>query len=281
MSVFMYIIIILAVIALALLICGIVTQFFPVAEKYEIMSEQLTHNRRFVLLTDLHAVTHGENNSKLLAMIQEAQPDFVCIAGDMTVKNALHTENALHLLGELAKRYPVYYAPGNHEIRMPVYEEYKKRLVDMGIHYLENQSVSLGSKIIVYGLDLPEYWYHKFWEKRSFTEKHIEELLGKCAADSFSILLAHNPEYGKQYAKWGADLTLSGHVHGGIMRLPLLGGVISPSLQLFPHYDAGLFEENGKKMIVSRGLGLHHIRLRFFNRPEISIINLTCQQQGK
>lgn len=106
-------------------------------------------------------------------------------------------------------------------------------------------------------------------------------MLGSVKEDKFSILLAHNPEYFKSYAKWGADLTVSGHIHGGIMRLPLIAVMFPPSLRLFPKYDSGEFEENGKKMILSRGMGLHHIKLRFFNRPEISVIKITCQDKSK
>ena len=150
----------------------------------------------------------------------------------------------------------------------------------MGIKYLKNEAVSCG-EVDIYGLDLPEYWYHKVWQKREFSKEKVEKLLGSVKKDKFSILLAHNPEYFKSYAKWGADLTVSGHIHGGIMRLPWIGGVISPSLRLFPKYDSGEFEENGKKMILSRGMGLHHIKLRFFNRPEISVIKITCQDKSK
>ena len=113
------------------------------------------------------------------------------------------------------------------------------------------------------------------------TKEEVEKLLGSPKKDTFSILIAHNPEYFPYYAAWGADLTVSGHIHGGIMRLPWIGGVISPSLRLFPKYDSGEFEENGKKMILSRGMGLHHIKLRFFNRPEISVIKITCQDKSK
>lgn len=280
MTIVMYVISILCVIAIILLVCGIATQYFPVSVYYEIKSEKLGRDYRIALLSDLHGVCHGKNNEKLVAMIEKAAPDFICISGDMTVKNGLHTEDMLYLMKKLAEKYPVYYSPGNHEIRMWDYDSYKKQVKDFGVQYLENKSVPVYPDITIYGLDLPEYWYHKCWEKRCFKESNIEELLGKCDDHKFSILLAHNPEYGRQYALWGADLTMSGHVHGGIMRLPLLGGVISPSLRLFPHYDAGMFEEEDKKMIVSRGLGLHHIKIRIFNRPELSIINLTCQKRG-
>ena len=100
-------------------------------------------------------------------------------------------------------------------------------------------------------------------------------LLGEHVADMAGEVEVHGSA-GVQGGNLG-----SGHVHGGIMRLPKLGGVISPSLRLFPKYDAGQFEENGHKMVLSRGLGLHHIKLRFFNRPEISVINLSCQKAEK
>lgn len=261
-----------------LLICGIVYQYFPVTEYYEVISDRLTTDQRFILLTDLHGCMHGENNQKLLKMIKEAEPDYICIAGDMTVKNKSCPQEVLELLKTLCASYHVYYAPGNHEIKLPEYEAYKYELKKFGVHYLENEHISVDGNVMIYGLDLPDYWYHKIWEKRAFTKEHLDELLGECQADHFSLMLAHNPEYAGQYAVWGADLTVSGHIHGGIMRLPYFGGVISPSLRLFPKYDAGKFSVNGKTMVISRGLGLHHIKLRFFNRPEISVINLTCQK---
>ncbi len=92
--------------------------------------------------------------------------------------------------------------------------------------------------------------------------------------DRFQILIAHNPQYFKEYAGWGADLTLSGHVHGGIVRLPLLGGVVSPSLALFPKYSGGRYQQAGRTMILSRGLGTHTINVRMFNPGEVSLIEI-------
>lgn len=272
---------VLCVLAVLMIVCGVAYQYFPVIETYEIASSKIKVSQKIILLTDLHGCTHGKQNGKLVRMIREQNPDYVCIAGDMTVKNGFYMEEIADLLKVLRKQCPVYYAPGNHEIRMPEYETYKSMLQQSHVQYLENDSIVIGGNVIIYGLDLPEYWYHKCWQKRDMKQEVLEELMGECREDCFSILLAHNPEYFPSYAKWGADLTLSGHVHGGIMRLPKLGGVISPSLRLFPQYDAGQFEENGHKMVLSRGLGLHHIKLRFFNRPEISIINLACQETEK
>lgn len=267
-------------IAVLLLFDGVLENYFPTTKEYSIQSPKIKEEKKVVLLTDLHACCRGRKKDKYVQMIQRQNPDILLIAGDMTVKNGNHTESVTAFLKEIVSVAPIFYAPGNHEIRMPEYEVYQQNLKQMGIKYLKNEAVFCG-EINIYGLDLPEYWYHKVWQKREFSKEEVEKLLGSVKEDKFSILLAHNPEYFKSYAKWGADLTVSGHIHGGIMRLPLIGGVISPSLRLFPKYDSGEFEENGKKMILSRGMGLHHIKLRFFNRPEISVIKITCQDKSK
>ena len=105
-------------------------------------------------------------------------------------------------------------------------------------------------------------------------DEYLKETLGEHKEGVYQILLAHNPEYFEEYAAWGADLVLSGHVHGGIMRLPLLGGVISPKLVLFPKYDGGRFYEKDSTMILSRGLGMHTLPIRIFNPAELVVIHL-------
>ena len=104
----------------------------------------------------------------------------------------------------------------------------------------------------------------------------MDQTVGFNTQKGCQLLLAHNPEYIPVYRQWGAEITCSGHLHGGIMILPFLGGVLSPSLRLFPTYDQGVFREDGAVHIVSRGLGLHHLKFRFFNTPELSVINFTC-----
>ena len=105
----------------------------------------------------------------------------------------------------------------------------------------------------------------------------IRNLVGEADQDRFQILLAHHPKYFAAYAGWGSDLTLSGHLHGGIMRLPRIGGVISPDPELFPRYDYGLYKETDSRMIVSAGLGTHTINLRINNPAELVIVEITNQ----
>jgi hypothetical protein len=257
-----------------LLIYGALLNGFPKKEVYEIVTEKVSDDFFIVLLTDLHECEHGRDNEKLLRQIRECSPDFICIAGDLTVKDGKHTDRVLSFLERLSSEYEVFYAPGNHEIRMPDYQTYKEKVKGMNIHYLEDKSVSWNHQVTVSGLDMPLDWYHKCWKKTVVSSDDIKGHLGDKTGDDFRILLSHNPEYFSAYAGWGADLTLSGHVHGGILRLPFVGGVIAPSLRLFPKYDAGEFHLEDKKMIVSRGLGLHHIKFRFFNSPEISVIHI-------
>lgn len=266
-----------------LLVYGYLENDHLKVERYGIKDERIKKPLRIVFLTDLHANEHGQENYKLVSRIRKVNPDILCITGDMVVKNGAHTERVLSLLERLAKEYPVYYSPGNHEIRLENYPAYKQSLRKLGIHYLENESVFLPDyNVHITGLDLPEEWYHKVWDKRVLTVEELEKLIPFAGEESaFHLLLAHNPEYFPVYKQWGADLTLSGHIHGGIAILPVLGGVLSPSLRLFPKYDQGLKEEENHFILISRGLGLHHIKFRFFNRPELSVINLSCQVEKK
>lgn len=185
--------------------------------------------------------------------------------------------------------------------------EYKKRLRSLGIVFLDNNQITLtkadttvrnselksnrkskNSKLLISGLSLDMVYYLRTKNKdgqaplansAAGKSKSVEETLtaalGKKDEDIFHILIAHNPIYFEEYVNWGADLTLSGHVHGGLVRLPFLGGLISPSVKLFPKYDAGKFTKDGKTMIISRGLGTHSNMPRFLNPPELIVVHLT------
>lgn len=259
------------------LLYGYSMNFFLKTENYTINSPRIAKSFKAVLLADLHSASFGKKNEKLIRMIDKESPDLILMAGDMVVKNGKKLCVTKAFLKALSNKYPVYYSPGNHEIRMPDYEEYKNFLTDLGITYLENEQVYLPEyDLTITGLDLPEYYYHKCWQKRTFTKDTMDQTAGFNTQKGCQLLLAHNPEYIPVYRQWGAEITCSGHLHGGIMILPFLGGVLSPSLRLFPTYDQGVFREDGAVHIVSRGLGLHHLKFRFFNTPELSVINFTC-----
>ena len=252
---------------------------------YYLKSEKIKTPVTIVMLADLHNHIYGEGNDILLEAIDENSPDFVCLAGDMLIGNSkIPFEAGQKAVLELAKKYPVFYGLGNHEARMKedreiygtLYEEYMEPVKRAGVKVLDNtfESCQCGeNRFKIYGYTMPMEYFKKF-KNHKLEVKAMEETLGKSAGDSYEILLAHNPVYFKEYAAWGADLTLSGHLHGGIIRLPLLGGVISPQARLFPRYCAGKYEINKKYLIVSRGLGTHTIPFRFNNKPELSVIHL-------
>lgn len=276
-----------AVLLAALLIYGYCSNFLLKTEHYQVRMPAGSGEKgeaealRLVMLADLHGAVFGAGNRRLVERVRAEQPDLICIAGDMTVKDGRGTDSCLSLCRELLSVCPVYYAMGNHEIRMPGYENYCRRLKDIGVCVLDNECRHLmlrHTRIGIYGWNADEYYFHKFWQKRELTEEELRSVVGVPASGEYCVLLAHNPEYFDVYCRWGADLVCSGHVHGGIARLPLAGGVIDPSLRLFPKYDAGLYEKGTSAMVLSRGLGTHHIRLRFFNLPEISVVNVLANE---
>ncbi len=256
------------------------------------VTEYTIHDPRFAVnqkpvktavLADLHNRVYGRDNERLLAAIDRAAPSCILIAGDMTVAEpGKSTVPASRLVRALSQRYPVCYGMGNHEYRMKLYPDiygeeyarYEKCLADGGVSMLHNerQTVFLGKvEADVYGLELDRIYYRRF-RKTPMEEGYLEQTLPPKREGIYKILLAHSPFYFPDYEKWGADLTISGHVHGGVVRIGKRG-LISPSIGLFPSYSGGIYERNGKKMLVSRGLGAHTIPIRLFNRPELIILN--------
>ena len=254
-----------------------------VTVEYRIRCRGLKRKYQFVMLSDLHNKCYGKHNERLFAAICAQKPESVLIAGDMlTSRLPERFGPALELTERLAERFPVYYANGNHEYRMKTDEEcygtgyvrYHDELVKKGVVFLENDSVCLSEAgIRLYGAEIGKEYYQKMKQGR-MTVSYLESLIGRPEKGAYNILIAHNPDYFPVYAGWGADLVLSGHVHGGIMRLPVLGGVISPSLRLFPKYDGGCFREGESTMILGRGLGSHTVPIRIFNPGELIVVSL-------
>lgn len=251
---------------------------------YRLSSDKISKPVKFVLLADLHDKKYGKNNEKLLKAIYEEHPDAVLVAGDMLTALEEREENvAEKFIERLAEKYTIYYGLGNHEAKMRWgrkrfgnrYEAYMDAIKATGAIILQNEYCNYKDENIrIYGLDMI-YHYYKRLKKIEMEETYLEETLGKFDTDYYNILLAHNPTYFEDYAKIKPDLVLSGHLHGGLIRLPFLGGVISPSLQLFPKYDGGKFEYEHSTMILSRGLGIHSIGLRMWNQAELVVIEIT------
>lgn len=259
-----------------------------VTEKYRIASEKIHgQGKTIVFLTDLHNKEFGEENSRLLETVRKVKPDAVLFGGDGMVAKRGNSDVRipLALLTGLAKEFPVYCGNGNHESRMlwkseiygETYENYRTALENAGIRYLSNEAADLDSDIRVYGLDLPKIAYLP--RSGEIPEGLLKETMGEPDPEKFCLLLAHSPLFFEEYAAWGADLTLSGHFHGGTIRLPLVGGVMTPQYQFFYPRCAGYFELPGKgreksRMIVGRGLGTHSINIRLNDKPQVVVVRL-------
>lgn len=284
MMIVLLVIVVLAVFFLTVMVID--GNRFHVVE-YRLNSDKIKKEHHFVVLSDLHNKSYGEKNRKLLERIDKLAPEAILIAGDMlTSKPGKSYEVAMDLLKELAKKYPIYYGMGNHETRLFLYPEvygdmgknYEKDLNDVSIQLMRNESCEESDNLRIVGLDMKRDYYKRF-KKYPMESGYLRETLGEAQKDKYEILLAHNPDYFEEYAAWGADLVLSGHVHGGMMRLPILGGVVSPAFKFFPKYDGGLFKQGKSTMILSRGLGMHTIPIRIFNPGELVSLILSPQDR--
>lgn len=227
---------------------------------------------RMLHLSDLHGEWFGPEQSGLTAAARKLRPDVIFITGDFI--DHRHDERAAEaLLRELAKIAPVYCVTGNHEAiereaGNPAYERLLTAMEQPGVRLLQGETVELKGGVTLAGADdvslaggmkaYPQY---------------LQNLSGN--GKGYQILLAHRPELFDMYAAAGFDLTLAGHAHGGQIRLPVLGGLYAPGQGVLPRYTDGLYEQdNGARMVVSRGLGNSDFPVRLMNRPDMTLIVL-------
>lgn len=251
-----------------------------ITKTYEIHSDKVKDNAiSVVLISDLHLAEYGDGNRELIREIRRIQPDLIVSSGDIVTAKPNHdTKVAEELLKTLAEEYPVYYAMGNHEERLKkredlygdMFTKYVNRLIEFGVKLLcnEHEVISIGNTAIcIHGLQLPLSYYQRMC-RISLEQEVMTKFLGEADSEYYNILLAHHPRYADSYFDWGADLTLCGHVHGGVMRLGNQA-CISPDLSIFPRYGYGRFDRGSQCVIVSGGLGEHSIPFRILNPKEL------------
>lgn len=228
-------------------------------------------------ISDLHNAELGKENGKLLEKLTEANPDIIVITGDLIDSRRTNISVALNFTKKAVEIAPCYFVSGNHESRISEYAYLEAELKKQDVTVLDNKTAEIekaGEKIALIGVRDPSFDFKgDFCDVDNFLKGSIEPLQTK----TFTVVLSHRPELFDIYVNSGADLILSGHLHGGQVRLPFVGGLLSPDPSLFPEYDAGLFTENNTNMIVSRGIGNSAIPIRFNNRPEIIVVTLKSQ----
>ena len=262
-----------------------------VVEETTFTSPKIKKARTLVFLSAIHDKEFGAGGSELLASIRSVKPDAVLIGGDTMVakegKADLDvTRRLIRGLSHMPKRdgtgkCPIYYGNGNHEQRLDsereiygmLYDEFVQILKKEGVHYLSDSSAMLDDDICISGLNIDTCYYRDVIPVR-MNPVYLYAHLGHPDPEKYQILLAHSPLFHGTYGLWGADLALCGDFHGGTIRLPFLGGVMTPQFQFFLPCCAGTFEKRGRYMIVSRGLGTHSINIRLRNRPQMVVVHL-------
>ena len=271
------VLIIAAVLVPALLIWLLWANSSPAATQVAVASGALPETFegfKIAHVSDLHNAVFGRKNERLLSLIRAAEPDIIAITGDLIDSRHTDIDSALAFVEAAAEIAPVYYVTGNHESRLD-FDEIEPRLIAAGARVLRNEAEDIGhggERIRLAGIDDPSFIRTGGTsEERAAAEL---EQLGD-GGGTFTVLLAHRPELVEVYAEYGAGLVLSGHAHGGQVRLPLLGGLYAPGQGLLPEYDSGLYSLGETQMVVSRGLGNSVAPLRVNNRPELVIVTLS------
>lgn len=252
--------------------------------EYDVGIDGLTSPARVVVISDLHSREYGEDNSALLALIAAQHPDAVFAVGDMINRSADEEDilQFLELLVKLQEIAPVYYSPGNHESDYMTDRDsgLLGRVSATGVTVLLDEYVEtqLGGNTVRIGGTMGHYYRYEWSEeqKNDPPDYAMQEEIG--STDVPSIVLMHMPENmiaDSARKNWNADLYISGHTHGGVVRLPLIGGLVAPTQGLFPKYDQGFFTVDGRlKLIITSGLAGYGPIPRIFNRPEICVIDM-------
>ena len=267
-------------ISVGMLLPFLVVAFYNglVIRKYAIKTDKLKTNQsvRIVLISDLHSHIYGKDQSKIASKIKKQKPDIIALAGDIADdwEPIEGTRLFLEAIKDIA---PVYYVTGNHEFRAKDIENIKNTFRDCDIEILENSYKTIvvnGVEITIGGVADPDIMVYET-PKLDWHKEVLSSFLELENKSNYKILLSHRPEEVEFYKKLPFDMVLSGHAHGGQVRIPfLLNGLLSPNQGWFPKYAGGIYIHKEYTHVVSRGVSFHLKRPRIFNPPEIVVIDV-------
>lgn len=241
--------------------------------EYEISSEKLPESFdgfRIVQLSDLHGARFGEDGNELAETVRALEPDLIALTGDF-ITDGSDLDAVRELVPRLTELCPVYFVSGNHEFGSGLAQEVRKIVEDAGARYLSNEFVTIsrgGESILLGGVEDPLAYADMI------DPPELARLMNEADAAAYKILLGHRNYWMTKYPELPVDLIFSGHAHGGLVRIPGVGGLIGTDRKLFPRYTAGVFENGSYTLVVSRGLGNSVPVPRLFNRPEIVAVTL-------
>lgn len=270
-----------------IILCELVSAAFCIItislDSYSVPLKNLAYPVRVILLSDLHGKSFGRENSRLIAKIQEQTPDAIFLDGDMIDRSADPTDvqELLRLIERLHEIAPVYFAPGNHELEyMQTDASLLTQVAEAGAVVVNDSyaDVTLAGQPLRIGGTMGHAFYFGRSEKEFSSSPEYQFLKAFEDTDVPKICLAHMPDtfiFNGAYNLWNVDLILSGHTHGGLIRLPFIGGLYAPMQGWFPEYDQGYFRlGEHMQMVITSGLAGHGMIPRINNPPEIVVIDL-------
>ncbi|WP_144611396.1 metallophosphoesterase [Bacillus cereus] len=231
---------------------------------------------KILQISDLHNKKFGNNQETLIQKVKGENPNIIVFTGDLIDSKSYDAEVSMELIRELVKEYPIYFVTGNHEKWSGKYNDLEKELKKHHVTVLRNEHVTIQKeeqKINLLGIDDPEFVTGNR-DEGNVVKDEISKAKFEMKPDTYNVLLSHRPEFLTEYANEQIDLVLSGHAHGGQVRLPFIGGLVAPNQGILPTYTAGLYEKQNTSMVVSRGLGNSIIQQRILNRPELVVVQL-------
>ncbi len=263
---------ILPVLAILVILTLIALDERLILRTYTVVSPKLTAEVRLAVVTDFHS---SDNADDVVAMVTSCAPDAVLMVGDMFDDDIANrpTERTLSLMRQLSAQYPCYYVSGNHEAWTGEMDALYQQTEEAGVKVLRMSSGVLtvrGQRIALCGIPDP---YEMVFSGAPDTEEQLRQALEDVDSADFTVLLAHRPELLAKYAQFPLDLVVSGHAHGGQVRIPgVLNGLYAPNQGWFPKLAGGAYTQDGTTLIVSRGLAVRTRLPRIFNRPEVVLV---------
>lgn len=263
---------ILPVLAILVILTLIALDERLILRTYTVVSPKLTAEVRLAVVTDFHS---SDNADDVAAMTASCAPDAVLMVGDMFDDDIANrpTERTLSLMRQLSAQYPCYYVSGNHEAWTGEMDALYQQTEEAGVKVLRMSSGVLtvrGQRIALCGIPDP---YEMVFSGAPDTEEQLRQALEDVDSADFAVLLAHRPELLAKYAQFPLDLVVSGHAHGGQVRIPgVLNGLYAPNQGWFPKLAGGAYTQDGTTLIVSRGLAVRTRLPRIFNRPEVVLV---------
>ncbi len=263
---------ILPVLAILVILTLIALDERLILRTYTVASPKLTAEVRLAVVTDFHS---SDNADDVVAMVASCAPDAVLLVGDMFDDDIANrpTERTLSLMRQLSAQYPCYYVSGNHEAWTGEMDALYQQTEEAGVKVLRMSSGVLtvrGQRIALCGIPDP---YEMVFSGAPDTEEQLRQALEDVDSADFAVLLAHRPELLAKYAQFPLDLVVSGHAHGGQVRIPgVLNGLYAPNQGWFPKLAGGAYTQDGTTLIVSRGLAVRTRLPRIFNRPEVVLV---------